>query len=113
MPQHLVPQPIPLPLQQQPLVTVQPMQPMQPAQAKLKWLLEQVHVVRSRSVKHTAFDKNRHSMLSAGLSQQCRHNKEEKERLHKICNDYKARKVCYVCVVLAQPCETWEISYCR
>lgn len=31
------------------------MQPMQPAQAKLKWLLEQVHMVRSRSVKHTAF----------------------------------------------------------
>jgi hypothetical protein len=26
-------------------------------------------------------------------SQQCRHNKEENERLHKICNDYKARKV--------------------
>jgi hypothetical protein len=45
--------PILPPLQQQHLVTVQsmqPMQPMQPAPAQLKWLLEQVHTVRSRSV---------------------------------------------------------------
>jgi hypothetical protein len=56
-----------------------------------------------------------------GLSQQCRHNKDENERLHTICNDYKARKVntrvfVLCCAVLAQPCETgtvaW-IAYCR
>jgi hypothetical protein len=57
-----VPPPILPPLQQQPLlhlVTAQPMQPMQPKQlpvapaqlqAQLKWLLEQVHMVRNRAV---------------------------------------------------------------
>jgi hypothetical protein len=49
---QLVPQPILPPLQQQHLVTVQPMQPKQltQLQAQLKWLLEQVHMVRNRSV---------------------------------------------------------------
>ena len=28
-----------------------------------------------------------------GAPQQCKDNKEEKEKLHKICHDYKAKKV--------------------
>jgi len=62
VPQHLVPQP---PQQQQQpatvTVTVQPVQPVQlplpHTQAKLKWLLEQVHMVRGRSVLFPIADK--------------------------------------------------------
>jgi hypothetical protein len=53
VPQQLVPQP-PQQQQQQPVTvtaTVQPVQlPLTHTQAKLKWLLEQVHMVRGRSV---------------------------------------------------------------
>lgn len=87
---------------------MQPVQlPLTHAQAKLKWLLEQVHMVRGRSVNTHPSIADRNSV--AGLSQQCGHNKEEKEKLHKMCNDYKARKVLLCCVVLAQPCETGEM----
>jgi hypothetical protein len=66
VPQHLVPQPIQQPPQhqQQPgtvTVTVQPVQPVQlpltHTQAKLKWLLEQVHMVRGRPVLFPIADK--------------------------------------------------------
>lgn len=72
VPQHLVPQP-PVPLQQQQpvtvTVTVQPVQPvplpLTHTQAKLKWLLEQVHMVRSRSVNTHPWIADRNSV--AGL----------------------------------------------
>ncbi len=54
VPQQLVPQQLVPPQQRQPVtvtVTVQPVQlPLTHTQAKLKWLLEQVHMVRGRSV---------------------------------------------------------------
>ena len=93
-----------------PLLPQQPVtvQPMQHAQAKLKWLLEQVHMVRStqpsicKKLVPTGARCVDKRVLGTGLSQQCRHNKEENEKLHKICNDYKARKVLLcLCFVLA------------
>ncbi len=63
VPQQLVPQ-HPVPIQQQQPVTVTVTVPVQPvqlplthAQAKLKWLLEQVHMVRDRSVLFPIADK--------------------------------------------------------
>ena len=46
-------------------------------------------MVRSRSVNTHPSIADRNSVCS----QQCGHNKEEKEKLLKMCNDYKARKV--------------------
>ena len=38
----------------------------------------------------------RDSALIPGAPQQCKDNKEEKDKLHKICQDYKAKKVAAV-----------------
>ena len=64
VPQQLVPQPVTV------TATVQPVQlPLTHAQAKLKWLLEQVHMVRDRSVLFPIADKqtsaNRHRSVAA------------------------------------------------
>jgi hypothetical protein len=35
----------------------------------------------------------RNTARNRGVPQQCKGNKEEKEKLHKICHDYKAKRV--------------------
>jgi hypothetical protein len=116
-----VPQPIP-----PPLVTAQhlvPVQPMQPAPAQLKWLLEQVHMVRSlrtgtRSVNTQAFDMQTSANRLRARYRDCWAGRSNVGTTRRRMRGFirsamttrpgrsNTRSVVLCCVVLAQPCET-------
>ena len=116
-----MPQPIP-----PPLVTAQhlvPVQPMQPAPAQLKWLLEQVHMVRSlrtgtRSVNTQAFDMQTSANRLRARYRDCWAGRSNVGTTRRRMRGFirsamttrpgrsNTRSVVLCCVVLAQPCET-------
>ncbi len=49
----------------------------------------------------------------AGAPQQCKDNKEEREKLHGICQDYKAKKVMGVCAARRDGDEPTHVLACE
>jgi hypothetical protein len=125
VPQQLVPIPPPL-VTVQHLVPVQPMQPAQPAPAQLKWLLEQVHMVRSlrtgtRSVNTQAFDMQTSANRLRARYRDCWSGRSNVGTTRRRMRGFirsamttrpgrsNTRSVVLCCVVLAQPCETGRL----